>query len=264
MMTPPLRISPPLALRLHDALRGLTVAEGVECWLERPWSSERRFAANTTRTGVFAWHELPGIPPVVPVGSTATTPWRLVVSDSARRFLKFERTLSLPRPAGLLSAPVGAFGAVEGSLPLYAGPDADPTPQHGCVRARLIVATSGEPARWARIEVRDGVTVIGASYADETGHVTVPFDWPEPKAPPGGSVPPLSEQRWMLRLAVAYGALERPDLDALVAQPTARLLWRLGGATLSNIEVSYGRPTVVRSMGVDWAPISHVFVAPVA
>ena len=261
MTTGPLRRSPLLGVRLRDAVTLAQVSDGLELWLERDTTPDRRWRPICGPSGAFAWHDLPGFSTSPEAPPPPRAGWRLKVAAPRGRSLGYARADTLPH-AALLDPPAAAAGGATGWLPLYPAASAEDPVAFATVRASLRVRATGAPAAWARLEVKKGSAVLGAAYADEDGEVAVRFPWPEPAPGPGGRPVPLEKQTWKLRPAVAWGALDRPDLDAMVSQPAARLQRRATGATLTDFTAAYGRTTVLRATDGDGQPLSHVFVSP--
>lgn len=246
----------PLGLRFWDAVRSDVVREGlrVRAWPEhRPMQLQ---TARVNRSGVWSFVSLPGLT-AFESGSGDASYWNAVengtdprlrprhsfvieVVDTAGRFLPLRLRLALPvrglsawPPLGLATGEVDLEAPAD-AVPLFSAPQRA-TAEMAVVRAELVDAVSGAPARDALVEaLRDGV-LVGRGLSDEKGRAVVVFSYPEPDYPivggPVGSPPQghANSWAWDLVLRVRWRAtpeatFEPPLLTSLLANPLVTAL----------------------------------------
>jgi len=270
----------PLGVRPWDAVTGRAVTDGLRL-------SEVRHGVSATpnRSGVFVFHDLPGLHDSA-YGSgddvfwaTPPVPARFLLElvDRERRFLPFRFDADAPArgvfrhhcPQAVAPPEVDVPG-----LPLFSAPGRPVPPGSAVVRADLWDLERDAPAAWAMLEVTPVGAPMVRGIADEQGRVVVLLAYPEPHWP-GSSPPPgsraLADQTWSLQLAVRYdaaGANPRPpdraagvapDLCAVLGQRPARLLENPSSATpLTGATLAFGRQLTLRTPGHSVLLVSPV------
>ena len=169
------------------------------------------------------------------------------VRDSRDRFIPFVLHVD-PPPRGQLALPACAQTLavtdtaspplLPAYVPLFSTPARIPPAGTAVVRASLIDARTGGPARSALLVLRESGRILGRGLADEGGEVAVSFGYPEPSAlprwsPPGPPPPPqpLQHQTWDLDVAVFY----TPPLPAYVPDPADGPRTPSGDASLHDL-----------------------------
>jgi hypothetical protein len=162
-------------------------------------------------------------------------------------------------------------------------------PGSAVVRADLWDALVNAPAAWAVVQasmpsaVARGVLPVRA-VADERGQIAIHLPCPDEEDLDGGSFESpsgpgpvaLTARTWTVELRVAYGHLSPdpqtaasnrgapiPDLCAAVTQPPAKL-WSDHSQTtpLTHASLTYGRETILRSIGSGAGPQSVLLLTP--
>jgi hypothetical protein len=214
----------PLGLRFWDAVADDQVRGGLRV---RAWPlPARRPVVDAFRTAsdVYAFQNLPGLldverPPFppAPASPVVTRPFVVEVRDLERQFLPVAFGVDLPLPQRGLFLPALA-GSPAGALPgfyLFSSPVRQMAPGVAAVRAELMDAAAGVPARWALVRV----TIAGQGerwgLADEAGRVAVQFPLPllapgfgQLFASPSGTAsppgPPVADRSWAVSVAVFW------------------------------------------------------------
>jgi hypothetical protein len=282
-----LLISALLGLRFWDAATDRPISDGLRVTAvpfgrPEPWVQG---AAN--RSGVFAFHHLPGLPTTPFEKPTGTRAYTIEVRDEFERFLPFRFTAH-------------ATGQLMTRLESVAGSPLDPSPGiplfnattrlvpagMAVIRAELRDALSPNPeetpAPFARLTVAilgaDGATDMTAvGVADEQGRVTIVAPYPAPAEVPLGSplgsalattAIPLTAQTWPVDMTVNYTALEDPtapmDLDLTLAadRPDTEVAMAAAGPFSSSLPFTLahglGLSEEVADPAAHWVPITPV------
>jgi len=292
----------PFGVQFVDDQTGRFVADGLVVTGWPTGEPSRRVVARLNRSAVFVLHDVPGIRDLeMGAGDDAywsTVPRRpfvIDVDDMTRRFLPFRFTVELPL-RGLLQLTCGSPPSVPGpgsttvrGVPLFTAPTRPAVPGSAVVRADLWDAVANAPAAWAVVQasipsaVARGVPPVRA-LADDRGQVALHLPCPDqedldggPFESPSGPGPvPLTARTWSVDLAAAYGPLSSdpraatsshgapiPDLCAAVMQPPATL-WSDRSQTmpLTRASLTYGRETILRSIGSGAGPQSVLLLTP--
>jgi hypothetical protein len=261
----------PLGVRPWDAVSGRAITDGLVLTELR-----RGRAATPNRSGVFVFHDLPGLresasgsgddafwaqPP-------ATASFELELVDLERRFLPFRFAADAPARGLFREQCPHAFSPPEvdvPGVPLFSAPSRLVPPGLAAVRAELWDVELDAPAAWAVLEVTPYGAPAVRGVADAQGRVLVLLAYPEPHWP-GSSPPPgsraLADQTWPLELGVRYdpagsspplpdpAAGVAPDLCAVLGQAPATLLDSLSPATLlTGATLAFGRQLTLRTPG---------------
>lgn len=260
-----------LGMRPWDAVTGRAITEGL-----RLRELRHGVAATPNRSGVFVFHDLPGLRDSA-CGSGDESFWAsppasgsvlLELVDGERRFLPFRFDAGAPARGIFREHCPHASSPPEvdvPGLPLFSAPSRPLPPGLAAVRADLWDLTLDVPAAWAVLEVTPAGAPTARGIADEQGRVVVLLAYPEPHWP-GSSPPPgsraLADQTWSLQLGVRYDPAGAgpspphpapgvaPDLCAVLGQGAAMLLEALSPATpLTGATLAFGRQLTLRTPG---------------
>jgi len=290
----------PFGVRFVDDQTGRFVVDGlvVSGWPAREPS--RRVVARSNRSAVFSLRDVPGIGDLeMGAGDDAywstlpRRPFVIEVEDLNRRFLPFRFAVELPL-RGLLHLTCGSLPLPSGTVamrgvPLFTAPTRPAVPGSAVVRADLWDAIANAPAAWAVVQasmpgaIARGVAPVRA-LADDRGQIAIHLPCPDEEDLDGGSFESpsgpgpvaLPARTWTVELTAAYGHLSPeppvtasghgmpiPDLCAAVMQPPATL-WSDHARTtpLTRASLTYGRETILRSIGGGAAPQSVLLLTP--
>jgi hypothetical protein len=208
----------PLGLRFRDAASGLHIGDGLAVTAYPVGNPSRRVAAATNRSGVYAFHHLPGLRDVEASDGDAAF-WasppagqRFVVevADPAGRFVAVRFEAEAPT-RGLFelaclpvdSPPGSPPTAPPSGVPLFSSAGRAVPPGMTALRAELWDPLAERPAAWAVLEAAVEGLPPARGLADERGQLALILPYPEPLAaplasPPDGASPPagrgLTEQ----------------------------------------------------------------------
>jgi len=260
-----------LGVRAWDGATGRAVTDGLTLTEVR-----RGVRAVPTRSGVFAFHDLPGLRPssfgAGDDGFWASPPAHarltLELSDERKRYLDFRFDADAPGQ-GVFRESCAAGSPPEldvPGVPLFSSPGRLVPGGLAAVRAELWNAQTDAPAAWAVLEVTAAPRATALGVADARGSVLVLLPYPEPPWQTGSPPPTavaLSEQTWTVDVAVRYdpaatvpGALVAPDLCAVLLQPAATALAVLSPpVALTSATLSFGQPLTLATPG---HPVLHV------
>lgn len=251
-----------LGVRPWDGATGRAVTDGLTLTELRHGT-----AAIPNRSGVFAFHDLPGLRASA-FGAGDDAFWasppahvelELELVDELGRYLPFRFAAHAPA-RGLFVESCGPSSPPEvevPGVPLFSAPGRVVPGGLASVRADLWDTAADRPAASALLEVTAGPGTTVRGVADAAGRVLVLLPYPEPPWQTGSPPPTavaLSEQTWTLGLAVRYDpALEpgaAPDLCAVLGQPPATPLAALSPAVaLSTATLTFGQPLTLRTPG---------------
>lgn len=301
-------ITCPLGMRFYDVATGGWVNDGlvVEAYREVATTSPpgsggsagesaediqvkraRRVRAIATRSGVAAFHGLPGLAGFEYgadderrwLDAPAPASFRVEVSDPAGRFLPCTFLAAAPTKGlfGLSSAASPPWEASP-AVPLFSAP-ARPVPGGFAVlRAQLLRFPDREPAAWTLAEVSTRInsrTVTACGLADHRGVLALMFPYPEPLnvspgSPPGNGPQLLSQQHWTLdfRAWHAFDAVpgEFADLDRVLAlqERPADAVWESDSplAPFTQAELIFGRELIVPARALGDERSRELFITP--
>ena len=206
----------PLGVRFCDAATGAAVTDGLRAVAWRAGEDRQRIASVVTRSGVHAFHGLPGLRDFEngAEGELHRSPpevhrFRVEVRDTFGRFLPCVFGIVAPQVSIAIfddgESPPGSFG---GAVPLFSTAGRSMPAGLGVIRAELRESASHKPAAWAFVEAthvaRAGAIVL-RGLAGRDGRLTLPFRYPEgARTSSGGSPPPgergLAKQQWTFTL----------------------------------------------------------------
>ena len=220
-----------LGIRFWDAALERPVTGGLAVQAFRRDTREPPVTARLTPSGVYAFHDLPGLRdvehPLDDVGALGSPPvlveFLIAVSDSLGRYLPMTFGVALPL------AYRGLFPAGD-SVPLFSAPTRPIPPGLGAVRAELWDTTADLPASHAVLRVTLGANVW-TGIADDTGRVLVVLPTPTVERLTLGSPPGTGQGRpdaatWPITVSVSStpGALRFPFATA---RPGAAVFMRV-------------------------------------
>ena len=241
-------ITAPLGVQFWDVVQNVPVADGLNVIAFPPDSPTRRTGGIANASGVYVFHQLPGL------GPNPRT-FVLQVQDPAGRFLPWQFDLLAPQ-RGLAAFPCGSLPDGPG-IPLYPAPTRQEPAGMAIVRAQLLDTMTGGAAAWAVVDLHLNGLLLARGVSDAAGRVVMFFAYPEPAGFSAGSPPAnggraLVDQVWNLGISAAYVgaqmATSTPDLCATLAQPPA-MLWAdaLQTQPLTQLNLQFGQTLTVRS-----------------
>jgi hypothetical protein len=268
----------PFGLGLWDPAVGRLVAEGIAVRVFRLAGARivDPVPAIATRAGVFVPHALFGADGFVERTGPTSPPetFLIEVRDTLDRYTSFVMQageigprgfvlppchvdLELPAPAASSPPPASIY------VPLFGTPARLVPAGMASVRAALVDASTGRPAAYAVLEVRESGALLARAIADARGEVSAAFAYPELSAPLPSSPPRpapkalrLADQQWTLDIAVRYGGTVRlfasdpaqpplPDLCDVVQQPLATVTTVSPPLALGEAVLHYGEELVL-------------------
>ncbi|HSN74947.1 MAG TPA: hypothetical protein VL334_07625 [Anaerolineae bacterium] len=279
----------PLGIRFWDLARDAAVVDGLQVTIRPPGRPDLQRRAFQTRSGVFAFRNLPGLrnleasdPDLAPgmhlVDASPLQTWRFVVDveDRLGRFMATTFQVDLPQRGIYPTQPVGSPPGL--GLPgffLFSAPTRSILADMAVLRVHLVERLPGGGARaaaYAVLEIASSIaggapgSTLAMGIADAQGGALVAFPYPSfaasigyPSSPP--SPPETRVQAWDLFVQVRYSpatsqarpdsAARLPDLSAIVAQPPARILpAAVGpGQFQLNTRLVFGQPLTLRTAG---------------
>ena len=265
-----IRIFTPLGIRFWDAAWDVAVSNGLNviAWPEgrpREWRQAVR-----TRSGIYAFHGLPGMHDVEypATRAAAGSPpvarrFAVRVNDLERRFIPVAFHVDLPQ-FGLypLSSVMPSGPALPGFM-LFSAPTRAGTASLAVVRAQLAEDRNGSPAAHAVVEVEAPNGRVVHGIADQKGSAVVAFSLP-PFRPGALASPPsttVGTQTWPIQVRVHYAphdvaaitGTEIPDLRSLLSQAPAQVQPNATSPSLADevaAEIEFGRELVIRTSGL--------------
>ncbi len=256
-----------LGVRLYDPVTERIVRNGLSVTAWRDQRPQRRIAAITTPSGVYAFHHLArqldngASPP-------DTLPFVIEIEDHQRRFIPITLDLNVPLAHGRLfpdpnPTPTSPPTDQPPGLLLASAPNRAATAAHAALHTQLIVANTDTPAEHAVL-----IATIGGrehfGIADENGSVTLIFPYPPFQttlgaSPPSGLAP--SDQSWAVTLTVRYQPAsvrvplgsDYPEIGTLLDQ-AQRPIWQTQTAPLPasppadfTTTLHWGEPLIVHT-----------------
>ncbi|HEX2912447.1 MAG TPA: hypothetical protein VH186_16685 [Chloroflexia bacterium] len=279
----------PLGLRFWDMGSNVQVDSGL---LVSAWQVDRPDVvteAGLNRAGIYYFPELPGLRQVGQLlqarredpdegnrpdfwerfwnelDQQVLPEYSIAVKDLSGRFLPFFFQTRLPvrnifeldcLPSPVLSPPV--LSPPGGSLqivPLFSSPARRVAGGMAVMRGSLVDTGTGQPARYAWIEIRpEGMSSL-YGFSDNNGQFLIIFDYPAPKDFGGDDMTaalPLYQHTWTVEIRAFYRRLDSPDICAMAGQNPATL-WTEQAQTnpLSQVTLRYGQELVVRTRKDD-------------
>ena len=262
-----------LGIRFWDGARGVPVGDGLVVHARLPGAVSRPGRASPTRSGVYAFHSLPGLRgyeypanPSVGLGSPPTTRRYIVdVVDTLGRFQPVAFGVDAPRPGifptdGAAASPPG--DAAPGFF-LFPAVTATAPSSMAVVRAEVHDRSTDEPAGNAVVEL----TLPGGrreyGIAGDDGRVALVF--PHPRFEPTVlSPPPTADDArepasWAASVRVRFDRPAQvptapglpPDLGSLFGQSPAPIWATAAGppATELGVTLVLGQEAVLRTEG---------------
>jgi hypothetical protein len=208
----------PLGIRFWDPALSVPVRDGLRVTLRREGASEAETTAFRTRSGVYAFQDIPGLRSVENGDAPMYGPdviaiqqrYIIDISDTEARYVPTALALNLPREDRGVYPPT-----VTGSFPgdfvpgvfLFSAVTRPVTLGHAVLYADLVDVGTLGPARHAALEILvDGSTHYGIS--DGEGRAAVVFPYPPMQVVLEGSFPegrtPLSAFEWDVTVRIRY------------------------------------------------------------
>jgi hypothetical protein len=224
--------------------------------------------ADMNRTGVYFFHDLPGMRRVeYGSGNDAfwaanppSIPFTVEVSDPISRYLPYQFSVSMPVRGlyGIADSPLSPALTPDATwLPVFAAPAREMPGPSAVLRTVLRDDAAGAPAAWAMVTAQVPGSPMTIGLADDRGVVTLTLPYPEPRnspfaSPLGTGSLKLSDQTWPLTVSVFYrpgvNAPDLPDLAEIVQQGAATAwLDTAHSAPAGNFTLQFGRELVLRS-----------------
>jgi hypothetical protein len=281
-------ITCPLGVRLFDVATNIVVSDDLLIQAYQPQNATRRVDAVANRSGVWAFHGLPGLRRFeydpdderrwtsgLPVARTFV----IEVIDKEGRFLPCRFLAEAPARVQSSGAETGSPpGLPLRTVPLFSSPARALPGGLAVVRTQFFEATTEKPAPWVLTEVSAtvfGRIVTARGLADRQGRLALIFPYPEPAnvslgSPPGGGPQLLSEQRWTLNFRAWYNFDLAPadfaDLDSVLAlaatSPVTLLDLGSPSTVFANAELVFSRELIVpERLSGDFRPRS-LFISP--
>jgi hypothetical protein len=267
----------PLGLRFWDAATDEPVSAGLRVAAAPADGGEARTRATRTVSGVFAFHDLPGLrdlthpPGVGPPEDVPPATVLVRVDDAQGRFLPVVHRIDLPLPErGVYRPPTGGPPALsppagfEPRFYLFSAPSRRARPGLAEVRARLASSPDGPPLAYALVVVETG-EALHISRSDDDGQVAVLFPYPPIETPVGDGSPlpdvgaSLHAQEWSLDVRVFHDPARLddplgdgiPELGELLAQRDSPVGIRAStdGPALDLLPalLRFGEPCILRT-----------------
>jgi hypothetical protein len=276
-----LHIFTPLGIRFWDAALERVVTDGLEVRAYPAGRPQARRTAVLSRSGVYAFHGLPGLHAVeYPADADAMLasppqPQRFMVEveDRAYRFLPVVFGVDVPYAGVLPTNTLDAQGRPLPGFYLFSAPARPVLPTQAVVRVQVAEAGAALPGRaqspaahaLLELELPDGRVLFG--IADEEGRAAIILPYPA-FAPAAGGFSPLNaaglefQQSWTVHLRVRYApsrlappvGSRLPELRSIFAQ-TPALIWTSAalspGQPVDELtqELRFGEELVIRSGG---------------
>jgi hypothetical protein len=220
-------------VRFWDAASDTPIPDRLEVHAWRDGGNYAPVAAVRGASGVYSFHDLPGMREVeFPGPGTPVTPpatFIITVIDGRGEFLPTAFGVDLPLAGrGLFPPgdPLASPPRIGGRAFLFPAPARAMNPGLAAVRADLWDSEADAPARWAVLDVlAAGSHHLG--IADERGSVLVLFPVPPVESlsagsPPGTGQVPLSQVSWPVSARVRY----QPSRVRFPLQGRAPVPWR--------------------------------------
>ena len=227
-----------------------------------------RFTASANRTGVYFFHDLPGMRSVEYgsgddafwAANPPRIPFTLEVSDPLGRYLPYQFPVLMPTHGlfGILDSPLAPALTPDASwLPAFSAPARELPGPSAVVHAALLDITTGAPAAWALVTAQVPGSPLTIGLADDRGVVSLTLPYPEPRnspfsSPLGPGSLKLSDQTWPLTISIFYSArlstLDLPSLDEILHQGEATA-WRdaTRSAPAHIFTLQFARDLILRS-----------------
>ncbi len=269
-----------LGIRFWDPVLGLQISDGLYAIARQLHNREAVVHATRTRSGVYAFHALPGMREFErgfrrePGSPPEQKPFIIEVEDAFRRYNPVAFRVLLPlqyRGVYLSNSPGSPFQPSPKGVLLFSAPTRSASTCLGAVHGNLIDATTGAPAANALVRLRtpEGQEWYGA--ADENGRFLLLLQYPTINHTSAGSptqisFKPLSEQEWTVTIEVLYDPTrwERlpfakvPEYLSLLTQRKAGIFREdpddsspAEGIPELQVTLEYGKELIVRTNGLS-------------
>ncbi len=276
-----------LGIRFWDPALDEQIRYGLNVVLFSINNKLKKIRANCTRSGIYAFNDIPGMidleTPLKNVDTIFMSPvetkqYVLEVHDPKERFISVALLIELPLPyKGLFL--VDDNSASPGNPPrgfnLYSSINRSSASQFTFVRGELVDRNSGLPATNAivRIETEDEFRWYGISDKDGKFSVMMPYPFINMSfgsSPPSSDGVRLFQRTWTVSITVLYEPLaqvplvgsELPDYSSVLNQEQASMYTELpetdvGEVMEMQIELAYGRDLIVKTEGFSELYVSQ-------
>jgi len=258
----------PFGVRFWDVTAMSPAGAGLTVVAYPSGFPDLRFVADVNRTGVYLFHNLPGMRRMESGSGDADfwsahppqIPFQIEVSDGLERYLPYQLSVLMPNHGlyGLAGSPPSIALTPDATwLPIFSAPArALPSPK-AIVRA-LLQDDAGAPAAWALVTAQVPGSLVMAGLADDRGVLSLTLPYPEPRnspfsSPLGPGSLKLSDQTWPLTISVFYtsrsGGQMLPDLEEVLRQGRATV-WQdtAHSAPADSFTLQFGMDLVLRSV----------------
>lgn len=274
----------PLGIRFWDPAASKAVTHGLEVTAFPPGRFDLAVRATLTRSGVYAFHRLPGLQalefsdPDLPAGEhpTGSPPplarFTVYVRDAQQRFSPCLFMVDAPYRGIFPTQPSGSPAQSMPGFFLFSAPTRPELPTLGVVRAQLVERTGpnqSRPASFAVLEVQVNGGPTWPGIADAAGSAAVfmpqpPFDPPPPQTSP--LTPPPSPSRfitWDVTARVRYAApglapangFGVPALVDILNQPYTQIYTNLAGpgqpVNQASAQLVFGQALLLQTTGLS-------------
>jgi len=276
-----------LGIRFWDPALNSQIRFGLNAVLYPVENHRKKVYATGTRSGVYAFNELPGMIDVetmlnddenAVVSPVPTRQFVLEVNDLKQRFSSAALLIELPLPYSgifLVDDDTGSPANPPRGFNLYSSINRHAPAQFVFVRGELISRVSGRPAAYAlvRIESEDEFSWYGISDKDGKFAVMMPYPFLNisfGSSPPTSDGVRLFQRTWTVTITVLYEPLaqlalpgsELPDYSSVLSQQQAFIYTEspetdLGEVLEMQADLVYGRDLIVNTAGFSELYISQ-------
>jgi hypothetical protein len=282
-----------LGIRFWDPSLNAQVSFGLSAILYPVDNHRKRVYAICSRSGVYAFNDIPGMLDVETASSndedalTSPMPTKqfvLKVNDPRKRFVSVALLIELPLPYNglfLVDDSPGSPGNPPPGFNLYSSIYRHAASQFTFVRGDLINRVTGQPAANAlvRVQTEDDFSWYGIS--NEEGKFAVMMPYPLLNISFGGSPSTsdgvrLFQRTWSVNISVLYAPLDQvsladselPDYSSILNQDQALIYPELpetiespetvlGEVTEVQADLVYGRDLIIKTAGY-----SELYISP--
>jgi hypothetical protein len=259
----------PFGVRFWDVTAIAAAGAGLTVVTYPDGFPDLRFTADVNRTGVYFFHDLPGMRRVEMgsgdesfwAGNLPRIPFTVEVTDPLYRYLPYRFSILMPVHGlyGILDSPLSPALTPDATwLPVFSAPAREMPGPSAVVRTVLMDDAAGAAAAWTLVTAQVPGSPMTVGLADDRGVVTLTLPYPEPRnspfaSPLGPGSLKLSDQTWPLTISVYYlpGAPSQtlPDLEEILHQGAATA-WRdtAHSAPAQGFTLQFGKELVLRSL----------------
>jgi hypothetical protein len=243
-----------VGMRFRDPVTGRFVTDGLSVEAFQDNRTDQRVAASPNRSGVFAFHHLPGMvtfeweteEETVESSPPCYRTFVAEVTADNEQYLPMQKRVRIPltigSPPGNKIIDTDLFSSSVRMVP----------PGQAVVRAELYDLDAKHPASWALVTITHSGILLGRGVADKSGRVVLVFPYPiiEIRSPIGNTR--VRDREWMVRLQVYYTPSQPvpriPDINIVETQLLAEIELP-DSSTVQYLELplKYGTDLIVRN-----------------